>query len=225
MLKNTRIAMAGLLLMASTGVPARACTDPPPMTSLTAIIITVGPPVVVTLVFDPWTTFETDTNKSCACAFRFPTAMIETIDDVRLVETGTDTPIPGFSWAPNTTTSDAVEALSGAGAGNGWLGFLSGISENVEAGIEADFQVDITLKASVTKKDLITALDEDGNSRVFTDEGNSDGTLTGNHAGFVDVEVALVPTVSEWGLVAMVLLTLTAGTVVLGRRRRRVATA
>jgi len=41
--------------------------------------------------------------------------------------------------------------------------------------------------------------------------------------GIIERDTPGIPTVSEWGLIAMALLTLTAGTVVFAKRRRQIA--
>ena len=199
--------------------PAAACAITPPTTVLTGVIIDPGPPITVTLIFDPWTTFASDPNMFCTAAFRFPTAMIDTIDHVSLVETGTDTLVAGFgSWDPNATTSSDVEAMVAAGAGNAWFGFLNDLGASVSSGVEADFQVDVTLESGVTLSELMAALD--GESVVFSDEGNASGNPIGTHPGFVTVQLlSSVPALDYWGT-AVLLLTLL-GIALIFRRTRR----
>lgn len=204
---------------------AKACTTPPPTTILRLFIINVGPPLRIRLVFDPWTTISTDSSQFCSCGFRFPTAVIDTIDEVRLVETGTNNLISGFAatWASNATTSAEIENILGTGAGDDWFGFLNDLGSSVTADTEADFQVDVTLNADVTVDGLFTTLDADRENLVFSDEANSSGVPLGTHQGFVDVSKIVgpppVPTVSEWGLVVMTLIVFVGGTMMLGRRK------
>lgn len=215
--------LAGLLIAGVGPRPADACGDPPPATVLTAIVITPGPPVAVKLIFDPWTTFGSASTQFCTCAFRFPTALIDTIDAVRLVETGTNTPIAGFgTWVVNANTSADVEALVGAGAGNGWFGFLNDLGAAVSPGTAADFQVDVTLKTGVTLSDLMTALD--GQDVVFSDEGNATGNPIGTHQGFVTANVAQgIPALGNWGTVVLLLTLL--GVALIFRKTRRTSGA
>lgn len=217
----TRILAIALVLVASLGQgpSAKACSDPPPATVLTVIIISLGPPLTITLIFDPWETFASNDTQFCNCAFRFPTSLIDTIDDVRFCETGTDTLVPGFGpWTSNVVTSGAVDGILPAAPGEEWFGFFSDLSGAVSAGTLADFQVDITLMPGVTVQDLRDALDLE--SIVFSDESASDGDPMGTHQGFTNGSFP-VPAVSDWGILVMVLLTLTAGAVVFRRLRNR----
>lgn len=219
-IKSVAIAMVSSVLLLAPS-RAQACTDPPPFTTLTFITITLGPPVQITLVFDPWTSFAATQTQFCACAFRFPTNLIDSIDDVRIVQTGTNTPIAGFfTWNQNATTSAEVESLIGSGAGDDWFGFLNDLSGAIPAGNLADFRVDVTLQPGVTLQDLQNEFAADGSNRVFTDEADANGHLLGTHGGFTDVS-GIIPTVSEWGLIVMGLLLLTAGTVVIRRLQVR----
>lgn len=211
-----------IILASGLGMPrsASACGDPPPATVLTFIVIALGPPVTVTLIFDPWTTFASSSTQFCSCAFRFPTALIESIDAVRLVESGTDTVITGFgTWTANTTTSADVESQLGAGTGNEWFGFLNDLSASVTGDVPADFQVDVTLKAGITLGDLSAAYMADGASRVFSDEADSSGMPTGAHGGFVNAQVPMVPALSPMGLAVLGLLLMAVIAVAIVRRR------
>lgn len=219
----TRTLAIALVLIASLGrgPSAKACGDPPPATVLTAIIISLGPPITITLIFDPWTTFASDDTQFCNCAFRFPTSLIDTVDDVRFCETGTDILVPGFGpWTANVITSGAVEGLAPAGAGNEWFGFFSDLTGAVSAGTLGDFQVDLTLMPGVTLQDLQSDMVSGLDGIVFSDESESDGMPMDTHQGFTDATFD-VPAVSDWGLLVMVLLTLTAGAVVFRRLRSR----
>jgi hypothetical protein len=173
----------------------QACTHPNPTTKLRIIIVT---PTRVILVFDPWTTFGSTKEDYCACGFRYPTDQIETINSIQLVETGsvtidypTGNPIPGFEWTSNTTTKNAIEAL-GTGTGNDWIGFLSDMNTDVAGDIPADFRIDVTLKPDVTVDDLADSFRSDGSSRMYTDKGNADGSLTGKHGGFTEASSVII---------------------------------
>jgi hypothetical protein len=223
MSRLNKVAILGVLFVASTCQYTKACVHPNPHTYLRLVIIDLGPPVTITLVYDPWLTFGT-MNTSCAAAFQLPMDIIDTVDAVRLVETGTDTLIAGFGpWNPNATTEAAVEALHPAGAGNQWFGFLNTLAGTVPANVPADFQVDVTLKPGETLDTLSAALCPRHPERVFTDEANANGTLMGTHEGLTAAQQLECPAVSQWGVGVLVLLVLTAGTIVVRRHRARVA--
>jgi hypothetical protein len=219
------LTVAMLVLFLGMTPRASACAHPPEVTNLTFIIINPGPPVMVTLIFDPWTTFASDDTQFCSCGFRFPTALIDSLDEVRFVETGTDTLVTGFdAWPFNATTSAEIEAVLGAGSGNEWFGFLNDLSANVPSDIEADFQVDVTLSAGVTLADLISWFNQNKDNVVFSDEANSSGVPLDTHQGFVGLGDVLVPVpaVSYLGMMLLIVLMLAAAKVVINRRRASV---
>lgn len=187
-----RVIVPLLFLAASTVLSPGvfACADPPPETVMT-VMLTAGakvPGTALTLIFDPWTSIASGTGQFCSCAFRFPTDKIASIDAVRLVETGTNNVLASFdTWTEDLDTSASVEAMLAAGAGEDWTGFLSSLNATVEPGVEADFQVDITLASGITIRDLGEDLAADLQSMVFSDEADSIGIPMGTHGGFVDI--------------------------------------
>ena len=207
-----------VLFMTIATAPAMACVDHPPATLLTFTVTNAGPPVQGFFTYDPWSTFGSTASQYCACAFRFPTATIDSVQQVSLVETGTSTPIPGFNWSFNTVTGADVESLLGAGAGEQWWGFLSDQSLIVPEGTGVDFRVQATLKPGVDGTQALASM-ANGSQRVYTDEGNSDGTLADSHGGFVSTFQGVIPTLSQWGLILLTALILGSGLLILRRRR------
>ena len=62
-------------------------------------------------------------------------------------------------------------------------------------------------------------------SNTYSNQIYSDNVMSFDWQGTIAPIPDTVPTVSEWGLVLLTLLLLTAGTVVIGRRRRRMPMA
>jgi len=193
---------------------AEACVHPNPTTVLRFILITNGPPVRIFLVFDPWLTFGTAPTDFCACGFKLPNGVIDTVDGVALVETGTSTVIPGFNFVADTDTSTDIEALINSGPSATWAGFSSDQSLSIPPDVSADLRVEATLLPGVSVNDLFNAFNGISlTNAVYTDEANPDGTLAGTHGGATAVSTVIIPTVQEWGLALMFLLMVAAMTI------------
>lgn len=221
MSKIGKILLVVVMLLGTMVTNVRACQDPPPMnlTTLRLIIITLGPPVRITLVYDPWMTFGAAPGMNCACAFKLPPGMVASVDAVRLVQTGTNTPISGFSWVADPDTTGAVETISASGVLDDWFGFSTGISQNVPAGTMVDFQADVTLTVGMDHNDLVGAMNGTLTNRAFSDGANANGTPNNSHQALVTATHIIMPTVSQWGLAVMALLVLSAATIVIRGRR------
>ena len=183
----------------------------------------------VRLIYDPWTTFASSGTEFCSCAFRLPTSVIQSVDLVQLVETGTASasssgiPLAGFpNFLDNAANSAAVEGILASGGGEDWFGTLAGLSAAVPAGILADFVIEVTLQPGMTIIDLATALAADGANRVFSDEATAAGIpMQAGHGGFVGVDMAGgVPALGKWGLAVMVVVMLSTALFILRRKQK-----
>ena len=168
--------------------PARGCGKPPVMVKIVIIKTDDGPPLKVKIVYDSWSTFGAGASQFCSCAFKLPTGLIETVDQVRFTASGTDILIPGFdSWSANSTTTSEVTAMStSALPGFSWFGFSNNLSGVVTSGVASDFQVLATLKPGVTVDDLVDELSSATTEAAFADEASSIGIPLGTEGGFVD---------------------------------------
>ncbi len=219
----------GLLLSSGLSTTANACGDPPPVTEVTGFTIAAGQ---VRLIYDPWTTFASSGTEFCSCAFRLPTSVIQSVDLVQLVETGTasavssGTPLAGFpNFLNNAANSAAVEGILASGGGEDWFGTLAGLSAAVPAGILADFVIEVTLQPGMTIIDLATALAADGANRVYSDEATPAGIpMQAGHGGFVGVDMSggvPVPTMGEWGLAVLAVVMLSTALFILRRKHKK----
>lgn len=195
-------------------VPATACLVPPPQ--IPDIWVEFHSPTDVWITFHGYKTFGSDDTQFCACGL-LPAAVgvIVSVDAVAVVDASTKTPIGGFNFSANANVSTALSAIL---AGS-WDGFLSDMSASVAADIDVDLQIQVTVTGGTTLGDIKNALGPLGaGSALFTDEANMAGGLLGTHAKLWEGPFpCAIPTVTEWGMAAMVLLVLATGTIVFRR--------
>lgn len=196
--KNTvRSLIVSALLVVYVTEPAMPCVNAPPTPP--DVVITREPGSTdVTITVEGYTTFGSGTGMFCACAFD-KVGVLTSVISVTLVDTSKQA-FPGFSFSLIPATSAAFNAVE---AGD-WTGFLSGLSQVIPEGAAVNIIIEATIDATTTTEALVEALGTggqlnfgSGHSIIGTDEGNSDGTLTGNHqsllaAGTITVDSTVV---------------------------------
>lgn len=137
---------------------------------------------------------------TCVAAVQLKAAAIASIDAFALVVEGTDTPLGGFAqFVPNVNTSNQVQALSPASAGNTWFGFAAQVPGPVPPTGSGEFLMQITLNPGYTAQDLLDCMAMDPDDMLFTDEGDAAGNPTFGHDKFV-----------TWGIIEFEPVTVTA---------------
>lgn len=173
----------------------------------------------VMIIFEGYETFGSSVGDFCVCALD-QVAGIVSVDSVEFRNTATEALLTEFSFSP-----DPDSVFPG---GDPWAGFSSeALVVPVAPGISFDIEFNVTVAHGTTFVDLANALSSAGNV-IGTDLADGNGVPTGAHqyilsAGTITHSTSPIPTVSEWGLIIMTLLFLTAGTIVLGRQHRPAA--
>ena len=221
-MKYMRRVSVFVLAMFSLGLfadQARAWNSPPPATPSVWIIphgLHPDGSQWVWIIFHGYSTFGSDPGQFCVCALN-QTEVIAAVEGVEVIDRRTLEPMEGFAFVSNSN--------SDFGGGTPWSGFSSDVSVRIPAGISVDIRFNVSLVPDATIAELITELENAGNV-VGTDEANSDGSPTGFHQAIFTagaVTTGIVPTLSEWTAIGMLLLLLTAGTIVFFRKRGREA--
>jgi hypothetical protein len=187
-------AVLGLSLAAMTAAgtgAADACVDPlravdtgkPLDVTLRDVrVLSAGPPVKLRLVYGGFASRSASAGESCGCGLRLEPAVIASVDALRVVEAGTDTPIAGVGtgWASSGALAAAIEAIQAAGAGNQWLAFERTLGTDPPSGTAADIQADVTLQAGATAQQAVLQFQRPPGTkprrRVFTDKTDGSGT-------------------------------------------------
>ena len=169
----------------------------------------------VWITFHGYQTFGAAAGGFCTCALN-QVPLITAVNAAEFRDAGTGELIEEFSFTSNPN--------SDFGGGIPWAGFATApLPVPIEAGTLVDILFDVDLVPGTTFDDLAAELAAGGNM-IGTDEAGDDGSPAGTHqlifpAGPIEPS-NVIPTVSEWGLIIMTLLALTAGTIVFARRRR-----
>lgn len=210
------LALTGMLLVVSPIGQVQACAVPPPQPP--DIWILFHGDGTAWIIFHGYSTFGAGPGQFCACAFN-QIPEITAVLAAQIVDNATQQPIAGFNFQPNVTTSASFNGLD---PGN-WAGFSSDVSQAIPPGLSVDVQFLVELAPGVIDSALVNALEDAGGNVVGTDEADNMGNSTGAHLGLFPPGsvMKVIPTVSEWGLIVMMLLLLTAGTIIFGRVRQR----
>ncbi len=137
-------------------------------------------------------------------------------ESAQIHNTGGSAPIVTYSCIQGLVGGGDLD--DGTNIGNNPM-FVDADGDDSIAGTEDDnLHLDISSPCIDAGSNVVVteATDLDGNLRIV--DGDADGTATVD-MGAYEFQVGAVPAVSEWGLVAMTLLFLTAGTLVYARRR------
>jgi hypothetical protein len=152
-------------------------------------VLAAGPPVQLRLVFDPWTTYASGPGSTCGVAISLDTSLVASVDAVRLLQHGTTTPVTGAGtgWIANATLAAAVP--NPPPAGEAWFAFTNTTGVAVPAGVDADFEFDMTLQLGVMPGDVLEFLGRGtgGGNAVFSDETDGSGMPLLTHDGFTDI--------------------------------------
>lgn len=167
--------LAGCLVLSSFLSPSvLACVDnkPPPIKPR-VIEFKCHPDGTIWVRIAPFNTFGTvgSTPMVCACSLTLAQS-IGKILDAELVKPGTDEPIPGFVFAPNSNTKfDTTQEQQG-------LATTSPIS--VVGGFSAELMLNIKMGSGQSCNSVRRAVFK---STLFTDGAEDDGTPSGGHTG------------------------------------------
>ncbi len=178
--------LAFSLLVPATG---STCVEPPNNSRANLIDVRAlqPSPLRLTLVFDSYTTFGAGGGQSCGCGFRLDPLVVASVDDVRIVEAGTDTPVAGLGagWAVSGTLATAIEGIQAADAGSQWFALEKTLGVALAGGIDVDIQLDITVAGGASAGDVLAQYQgppgSNERNRIFTDETNGAGTPSDTH--------------------------------------------
>ncbi len=218
--------LLGGLLVAATGDVAHACWErdviKPANASFVRDTLTTG-----TMIYSGYQTFGASSGQFCGCGVapdglfcglldpNGAPVVVGSIDSVTIVAAGTSTPIAGFNFSQNGTTTSSFNAIFN---NPDWQGFSGQITSNVPAGTELDLRFALTLNEDCDDAAVLDTF-SGPNSRIGGDETNVDGSLSMNHLTLVQpLELATVPVLPAWGV--LVLAALLLGTSLLMLRHR-----
>ncbi len=207
--------LLGGILVATTADVARACWERDAIKPANVSFVRDGP-TTGTLIYSGYKTFGASSGQFCGCGVApeglfcglDPNAgpvVVDSIDSVTMVEAGTATPIAGFNFSQNGTTTSSFNAIFN---NPNWQGFSGEITSNVPAGTELDLRFALSLN-ELCDDDAVLDTFSGPNSRIGGDETNVDGSLTMNHLTLVQplgLDPATVPVLPSWGMVALAAL-------------------
>lgn len=162
----------------------------------------------------------------CACALR-KIAPFTSIDDVQFVfANGSPIPPTSWAWQDASAAADSEWAID-AGTGT-WTAFKGCNCDGVTAGTIFGIEFSVTVPPGTTRADIQSALENTtlilgtDATQDFDGTGEPSGPGFGHQSfrGVSMVEFVEIPTISEWGMIVMTVLVLTAGTIVFSRWRR-----
>ena len=202
--------LIGGLLVATIGDVAHACWERDVIKPANASFVRGGP-TSGTLIYSGYKTFGASSSQFCGCGVA-PDGLfcgldpnggpldVDSIDSVTIVEAGTTTPIAGFDFSQNGTTTSNFNAIF---TNPDWQGFSGKLTADILPGTELDLRFALTLK-DLCDNDTVLDTFSGPNSRIGGDETNVDGSLTMNHLTLVQpLELATVPALPSWGVLAL----------------------
>jgi len=176
-----------------------ACSEPPPIPPGVEVTALDDFGQLFEIRLDGYSTFGSpDGDHFCVCGLGFiNTFGFEVIDVIsaRLVLAGTDDLFMTFDFDyNNNTTGDLPGNDFGADI---WIGMFATINGVIPAGVAVDLVFEIAVdqfgqvrnKRKLSRSELQASEEEILGALAFvaTDEGNPDGTLSGNHPGIFDL--------------------------------------
>ncbi len=218
--------LLGGLLVATTADVARACWERDAIKPANVSFVRDGP-TTGTMIYSGYKTFGASSGQFCGCGVapdgllcgldpNGGPVVVGSIDSVTIVAAGTTTPIAGFNFSQNGTTTSSFNAIF---SNPDWQGFSGQITSNVPVGTELDLRFALTLNVLCDDAAVLDTF-SGPNSRIGGDETNVDGSLTMKHLTLVQpLELATVPALPSWGVLALAAL-LVGGSSTLIRRRR-----
>ena len=184
--------LLGGLLVATTADVAHACWERDAIKPANASFVRDGP-TSGTMIYSGYKTFGASSSQFCgcgvapdglACGSLDPNSgpgVVDSIDSVTIVEAGTTTPIAGFNFSQNGTTTSDFNAIF---TNPDWQGFSGQITNDIPVGTELDLRFALTLN-ELCDNDAVLDTFSGPNSRIGGDETNVDGSLTMNHLTLV----------------------------------------
>ena len=220
--------LLGGLLIATSADLAQACWERDMLKPANASFVRNGP-TSGTMIYSGYKTFGASSGQFCGCGVapdglfcglldpNGAPVVVGSIDSVTIVEAGTTTPIAGFNFSQNGTTTSSFNAIF---SNPNWQGFSGEITSNVPVGTELDLRFALTLNVLCDDAAVLDTF-SGPNSRIGGDETNVDGLLTMNHLTLVQpLELATVPALPAWGVLALAALLLGTSLVMLRHRLR-----
>ena len=219
MLRVSGILVVALLWTIAFTSPASACVEPADTLAAPDVSIRIGISNTAKIVFHDYETFGSVSGEFCACALNDFGPPIVSVNGAVLIDVGSGQVVPGFAFEPNNTTSAGFAAV----VAENWAGFASETTETIPAGDPVDLWFDVSFEPGTTFSDLAAALAGAG-FVVATDAADSSGAPTGAHEYILEAGSIgdIIPTLSEWGMLGLLLLLVVAGGFFIRRQYRQV---
>ena len=212
------LVLAACLVMISLGAgPAHACFSPDPNVTVSG----AGASRTVTFGGSTFPPAGDPNNARCSCGLTLP-SQFAGVSAVQVTDPN-GVAIPAFgTFSPNDAAPRAFGALQYAGSARSWAARSSSI---IGAGViptgAAQLRFTVTSADPNAPNSALKAALDGGSWVGSAQAGVSGGDFVKGHMAVLPVGGADIPTLSEWGMIALVSLLILAGMIVMMRRRQR----